>query len=231
MNILKIESLNVAYGHAQVLHNISLAIDEGEMVCVVGRNGAGKTTLLRTISGFLKPVSGMIQIFNRDVKGLPPEKLALMGIRYVYQDKRVFTKLSVRENIELAAYPTGEDVNSALDRVVSIYPKITQFFDKKAGGLSGGQRQLLLLGRALIGNPKLLLIDEPTEGIAAGVIEDICVVLENMKGQLTCIIVEQNLAVVSRLADRVYIMKEGQIPAELRTTSEIQDFQCMESFL
>ncbi|MBU4605838.1 MAG: ABC transporter ATP-binding protein [Proteobacteria bacterium] len=229
--LLKVENINVAYGHAQVLHGVSLEIDRGEMVFVVGRNGAGKTTLMRTIAGFMTPTQGAITLDGNPVGGTPPEKMAQMGVRYVFQDKRVFAKLTVRENIQLAAYPTGEPLNEAIDKVVGIYPKITRFMDKKAGGLSGGQRQLLLLGRALVGSPRLLLIDEPTEGLAAGIIEEVFKVLDRIKGTVSMVIVEQNLPVVCRLADRVYAMKEGGIPAHLTTMAEIQDQALLEQYL
>lgn len=229
--LLSVEKINVAYGHAQVLHDVSLNIDKGEMVFVVGRNGAGKTTLLKTIAGFMTPSQGSILLDGKALAGTPPEKISQMGVRYVFQDKRVFAKLTVRENIQLAAYPSGEPLNQAIEKVVSIYPKITRFLDKGAGGLSGGQRQLLLLGRALVGSPRLLLIDEPTEGLAAGIIEEVFKVLDRMKGKISMIIVEQNLAVVCRLADRVYAMKEGTIPAHLTTTAEIQDQALLEQYL
>ena len=160
-----------------------------------------------------------------------PEQMAKLGVRYVYQDKRVFTRLTVRENIQLAAFASKEKLDVAIDRVVQIYPKITKFMDTKAGGLSGGQKQLLLIGRALIGDPKLLLIDEPTEGLAAGIIEEVFKVLEMIKGQVSMIIVEQNLAVVRALADRVYALKEGKIPAHLTDAAEIQDNEVLEQYL
>lgn len=229
--LLKVENINVAYGHAQVLHGVSLEIDRGEMVFVVGRNGAGKTTLMRTIAGFMTPTQGAITLDGEPISGTPPEKMAQMGVRYVFQDKRVFAKLTVRENIQLAAYPTGEPLSEAIEKVVGIYPKITRFMDKPAGGLSGGQRQLLLLGRALVGSPRLLLIDEPTEGLAAGIIEEVFKVLDRIKGTVSMVIVEQNLPVVCRLADRVYAMKEGGIPAHLTTAAEIQDQALLEQYL
>ncbi len=208
-----------------------MQIDKGEMVFIVGRNGAGKTTLLKTIAGFLSPSDGSVKFDGEEIIGAKPEDLALKGIRYVFQDKRVFTQLTVRENILLAAYPTREKPAAAIEKVVQIYPLITRFLDNKAGGLSGGQRQLLLLGRALIGNPRLLLIDEPTEGLAAGIIKDVFKVLEMMKGKVSMVIVEQNLAVVRELADRVYTMKEGRIPAELREAVDIQNQKLMEQYL
>ncbi|MDT8367159.1 MAG: ABC transporter ATP-binding protein [bacterium] len=229
--LLSVHQLNVAYGNARVLSDVTMQIDRGEMVFVVGRNGAGKTTLLKTIAGFLSPIGGSIKFDGQDIAGIKPEQMALKGVRYVFQDKRVFTQLTVRENIQLAAYPTGEKPAAAIEKVVQIYPQFTRFLDKKAGGLSGGQRQLLLLGRALIGDPRLLLIDEPTEGLAAGIIKEVFKVLEMMKGTVSMVIVEQNLAVVRQLADRVYTMKEGRIPAELREAADIQDRELMEQYL
>lgn len=229
--LLSVERINVAYGHARVLSDVSLNLEQGERVFVVGRNGAGKTTLLKTIAGFLTPTEGSIRLENEKTNDLSPEQMAMHGVRYVYQDKRVFTRLTVRENIQLAAYASGEKLDVAIARVVQIYPKITQFLDTKAGGLSGGQKQLLLLGRALIGEPKLLLIDEPTEGLAAGIIEEVFKILEMIKGQVTMLIVEQNLAVVRELADRVYAMKEGRIPVHLTDKKEIRDHAMLEQYL
>lgn len=229
--LLSVERINVAYGHARVLSDVSLDLDKGERVFVVGRNGAGKTTLLKTIAGFLTPTEGKISFAGETVNTLKAEQMANLGVRYVYQDKRVFTRLTVRENIQLAAFAGNEKLDVAIDRVVQIYPKISQFLDTRAGGLSGGQKQLLLLGRALIGDPKLLLIDEPTEGLAAGIIEEVFKVLEMLKGQVSMLIVEQNLAVVRELADRVYAMKEGKIPAHLTDKAEIRDHAVLERYL
>lgn len=159
--MLSVNAIDVAYGHAKVLHDVTLRVEDGEMVFVAGRNGAGKTTLLKTVAGFLKPSSGSILFREKEITGLAPEKVALMGIRYVFQDKRVFSQLTVKENLELAAYPTREKITDAIAKVVSIYPKIEKFLYARAGSLSGGQRQILLIGRALVGDPKLLLIDEP----------------------------------------------------------------------
>jgi ABC-type branched-subunit amino acid transport system ATPase component len=135
----------------------------------------------------------------------------------------VFSQLTVKENLELAAYPVKEKVSDAIAKVISIYPKIEKFLELRAGSLSGGQRQILLIGRALVGNPKLLLIDEPTEGLAAGTINDILNVLAMMKGKVPMIIVEQNLSVVGMLADKVYIMKEGKFIREVTDKSEMKD--------
>jgi len=213
--MLGVKNIDVAYGHAMVLHDISLNVQSGEIVFIAGRNGAGKTTLLKSVAGFLKPKNGSIVFDSQNIMGLPPEKIALLGIRYVFQDKRVFTQLTVRENLELAAYPVKAKLSDAIQKVVSIYPFIEKFLDAPAGGLSGGQRQILLIGRALIGSPRLLLIDEPTEGLAAGTINDVLNVLNMMRGNVSMLIVEQNLSVVGMLANRVYVMQEGKITREV----------------
>jgi ABC-type branched-subunit amino acid transport system ATPase component len=229
--LLQVSDLEVAYGRARALHGISIDVAEGERVFMVGRNGAGKTTLLKTVAGFLAPTAGTIRFDGREIAGQPAEEVARGGVRYVFQDKRVFTKLTVRENIEIAAHAARIKLAEAIERVVEIYPKMTRFLDSPAGGLSGGQRQLLLLGRALLGQPRLLLIDEPTEGLAGGAIDEVFQVLEKSKGKVAMVIVEQNLSVVRQLADRVYAIKEGRVCSEFRDAAAIADPAVLEGVL
>ncbi len=229
--MLKVDNLDVSYGHAQVLHQISLEINQGEMVFVVGRNGAGKTTLLKTICGLLKPKSGGVYYKEQQISGLPAEDVAGLGIRYVAQDKQVFQSLTVRENLEMAAYASGKDIREAASEAVKLYPSFEKMLDLKAGSLSGGQREILLIARALVSNPELILVDEPTEGLASIVIEDIVSLLAELKGNLSGLIVEQNLNVLASLADRVYVMKEGYMIRELREVDEIKDLEALGRFL
>ena len=229
--MLDVRQLDVAYGHAKVIHDLSLELNQGEMIFIVGRNGAGKTTLLKTIAGLLKPQKGTIHFDNQNINGLAPDKLARMGFRFVAQDKKVFSELTVRSNIELAAHGAGENLESAWKKAVRLYPKLETLRDLKAGQLSGGQREILLIGRALVGNPKLLLVDEPTEGLAAIVIDEILSILSEMRHKVSAIIVEQNLSVVQRLADRVYIMKEGKIIREINERQELADTAALENVL
>jgi ABC-type branched-subunit amino acid transport system ATPase component len=232
VELLDVKEIDVAYGRATVLHDVSLQLNQGETVFIVGRNGAGKTTLLKTISGLMKPSSGSILYEGTDTYGLSAAKLARKGLRYVAQEKKVFGSLSVRDNIGLAAYAAGEDISSAIRRVTGIHPRLKGLLDNKAGGLSGGEREILLIGRALVGDPRLFLIDEPTEGLAAIVIEDILRILSQMKAKnVSAIIVEQNLSVVSRLADRIYIMKEGKIIREITEKFDSADTRELESYL
>ena len=229
--LLNVDAINVHYGSAQVLHDVSINVKERELVCIVGRNGAGKTTLLKTVGGFIKPTKGTVTFEDRAISGMRPDKVALLGVKYVFQDKRVFGELTVRDNIELAAFPIKADVEEGVERLFSISEKMKQLINSKAKGLSGGERQILLIGRALVGNPKLLLIDEPTEGLAAKIIDEIARILMERKGRLSMVVVEQNLAIVSRMADRIYIMKEGSVLQEITDEAEIRDQAYIESLL
>ncbi|HHY45844.1 MAG TPA: ATP-binding cassette domain-containing protein [Firmicutes bacterium] len=229
--MLELAGVDAAYGHAKVLHDVSLDLKEGQMAFVIGRNGAGKTTLLRTIMGLLKPRKGSIRYFDNEVTGLSPEDLYQKGFRFVAQDKRVFSNLTVRENIELAAYSNREPLRRALDKVIEIYPKLESFLDIKAGKLSGGQRQILLVGQALVGDPKLLLIDEPTQGLAAVVVDDIARILGSLKGRVSALIVEQNLPLMCQLADKVFALKEGKISMIVSGGSEIANTGSFDEFM
>ncbi len=229
--MLRIDGLNVGYGHARVLHDVSLEIRQGEMGFIIGRNGAGKTTLLKTIVGLLTPGSGSIRFQEQAITGLGPERLSLAGIRYVGQEKKVFASLTVRENLEIAAHACREPVEKAIERITGFYPKMKNFLDTKAGLLSGGQRQILLVGRALVGTPRLLLVDEPTQGLAAIVIEDINDIMSDLKQQVSALIVEQNLAMVNRLADRVFVLKEGRIVHEIDDPSAMADTRKLEQYV
>jgi ABC-type branched-subunit amino acid transport system ATPase component len=210
--MLEVKNVDIAYGAALAVIDASLSVGDKETVVVVGRNGAGKTTLLRTIAGFIKPVRGNIIFNDIELTKLPPYKIARLGIRYVMQEKRVFSDLTVRENLELAAYSTGDW--DGIDKILEFFPRLKKLLDNKARGLSGGERQMLLLARALIGESKLLLIDEPTEGLAPAFVDFIQNVLESFKAKTGMIIVEQNLPLASKLADKIYVMKEGKITHE-----------------
>jgi ABC-type branched-subunit amino acid transport system ATPase component len=229
--MLEIANLDVAYGHARVLHDVSFRVEKGQMAFFIGRNGAGKSTLLKSIMGLLRPQKGSIRYRREEISGFQPEDLYRQGMRYVGQEKKVFGNLTVRENIEIAAYSGKEPIERALEKIISLYPKIVSLFDTKAGQLSGGQRQILLIGRALVGDPQLLLIDEPTQGLAAVVIEDVGSILKALKDRVSAVIVEQNLAIVNYLADRVYALKEGKIAKALLDRSDITSMQGMEEYL
>ncbi len=220
--VLQVKDLNVSYQKLRVLFDASIEISAGEVVVVVGRNGAGKTTLFRTISGFLKQDKGTILFKGEDIGALPPYEVALKGLKYIQQDKHVFADLTVRENLELGSYATKD---YDWDRVLEHFPKMRTLMDRKGGNLSGGERQMLLMAQSLLGKPDLVLMDEPTEGLAPHVIDDLKVVFKKLRAQTTLVIIEQNLPLTAEVADRVYAMKEGKIVAEIVDHQEIKDLK------
>jgi len=220
--ILSVKDLNVSYQKLHVVFDVSLEISAGEVVVVVGRNGAGKTTLFRTISGFLKQDKGSILFKGEDIGHLPPYEVALKGLKYIQQDKHVFADLSVKENLELGSYATKD---YDWDRVLDHFPKLKTLMDRKGGNLSGGERQMLLMAQSLLGKPDLVLMDEPTEGLAPHVIDDLKVAFMKIREQTTLVIIEQNLPLTAEVADRIYAMKEGKIVAEIADKKEIKDLK------
>lgn len=221
--ILVISDLTVSYGEAKVLFGINMHVNAGEVVACVGRNGAGKTTLLKSIAGFLKPVSGSVTSNGTDLCGRASYDIARMGIKYVPQDKKVFSDLTVRENLELGSYAT-KDYN--WDRVTGYFPKLTLLMDRKAGVLSGGERQMLMIGRAVLGSPRLLLIDEPTEGLAPSIVSHLKEVFAELSKQTSLVIVEQNLPLVCSIANRVYAINDGRIVTELADKKALTPALC-----
>ncbi|HXF65860.1 MAG TPA: ABC transporter ATP-binding protein [Burkholderiales bacterium] len=225
--ILAVDALHVAYGESSALFGVSLEVRAGEIVACVGRNGAGKTTLLRTIAGFLKPVSGSVVSEGRGLAGRAPYEIARMGIKYVPQDKRVFSDLTVRENLELGSHPSGD---YDWERVFAYFPKLRQLLDRKAGYLSGGERQMLMIGRAILGSPKLLLVDEPTEGLAPSIVSQLKDVFRELSRRSALLLVEQNLPLVCAIADRIYALREGHVVSELRERGAIRP-EALEPYL
>lgn len=218
--MLSVKNLNVSYQTLHVLFDVSIEIDAGEVVVVVGRNGAGKTTLFRTIAGFLKQDKGSIYFKGEDVGNLPAYEVAVRGLKYIQQDKHVFADLTVRENLELGSYATKD---YDWDRILDHFPKLKTIMDRKGGNLSGGERQMLLMAQSLLGKPELVLMDEPTEGLAPHVIDDLKGTFKKLREQTTMVIIEQNLPLTAEVADRVYAMKEGKVVAEITEKQEIQE--------
>ena len=221
--VLVVRGLNVSYGESKVLFDAHLSVEPGQVVACVGRNGAGKTTLLKSIAGFLKPTSGSITFNNTNLIGLMPYTVARMGLKYIPQDKKVFSDLTVRENLELGSYAT-KDYN--WDQVTGYFPKLKSLMDRKGGYLSGGERQMLMIGRALLGNPKVLLIDEPTEGLAPSIVTQLRNVFKELGKKSALVIVEQNLSLVCAISDKVYAIKEGRVVTEISDEESIRASIC-----
>jgi ABC-type branched-subunit amino acid transport system ATPase component len=221
--ILTVKGLNTSYGEAKVLFDISMSVGKGQIVSCVGRNGAGKTTLLKSIAGFLKPNSGSVTSDKTSMLGLAPYDIAKFGIKYIPQDKKVFFDLTVRENLELGSYAT-KDYN--WDQVLAYFPKLEMLMERKAGYLSGGERQMLMIGRAILGSPKVLLLDEPTEGLAPGIVTQLKNTFKALSKNTALVIVEQNLPLVCAISDKVYAIKDGTIVAEIVDKESIRVDVC-----
>ena len=215
-DILTVHNLNASYGESRVLFDIEMGVKPGQVVACVGRNGAGKSTLLKSIAGFLKKVSGAVTCDGKSLLGIRAYDIAKLGIKYIPQDKKVFSDLTVRENLEMGSYAT-KDYN--WDPVMTFFPKLKELMDRKAGFLSGGERQMLMIGRALLGSPKVLLIDEPTEGLAPSIVAHLKTVFGELKKTSALVIVEQNLPLVCEISDKIYAIKEGRVVAQLEGDS------------
>jgi len=218
---LQVRELCVSYGRSQVLFDVTLAAPRHGAVAVLGRNGAGKTTLLKTIVGETTPCGGTIAMDLHDFTRLPTERRIRLGLGYVPQEHSVFNQLTVRENLEVAALLSR--VRSPIDQVLAWFPKLAQRLGQPAGTLSGGERKMLAIGRAVLSNPKLLLLDEPTEGVWIGVIEEISERLRELVKTIAVVIVEQHLELALGLADYAYILDRGRVALEGRATAVRKD--------
>jgi urea transport system ATP-binding protein len=215
--VLEVQDLNVYYGESHILRNVDLSVRPGQMVCLIGRNGVGKSTLLKTVVGLLSQRSGRVELLGRDLTGLPPHRRARGGIGYVPQGREIIPQLTVRENLMLGmeALPGGLGQHRHIDPVVfELFPVLEKFLARRGGDLSGGQQQQLAIARALLGKPKLLLLDEPTEGIQPSVVLDIERAVRRIieTTGISVLLVEQHLHFV-RQADWYYAMQKGGVVA------------------
>jgi branched-chain amino acid transport system ATP-binding protein len=212
--MLKVENLDVFHGDAQALAGVSLEIDEGSIVAIVGANGAGKSSLIHAIAGMLKPARGRILYRGRDVARWPSYKVCELGIGQVAEGRQIFPSLSVAENLGMGAMLARARAKrrSNLDRVYSIFPQLAERQRQAAGTLSGGEQQMLAIGRCLMSEPELIMFDEPSLGLAPTVVQDVLRVIRDLnRDGLTCVLVEQNVAVSLRLASRAYVLENGMI--------------------
>jgi branched-chain amino acid transport system ATP-binding protein len=208
--MLKISDIHTYYGDSHILQGISLSMESGQVVGILGRNGMGKTTLIRSIIGFTPPRRGRVLFKERDVTGWPSNRVVGLGLGLVPQGRRVFPSLTVDENLAVAAKRNGGPWTSA--RVMELFPRLRERRENRAGKLSGGEQQMLAIARALMTNPDLLLMDEPTEGLAPLLVREVGGVIENLKSQgLSILLVEQNLPLALRLADQVHVLSRGRI--------------------
>jgi len=224
--LLEVENINTFYGDSHILFDVSFNVDQGEIVAYLGRNGGGKTTTLRSIMGLTPIRNGKIKFAGREISKEPVYSRTIMGIGYVPEYRGIFPELTVSENLMLAA--TGSKIKS-YEQVFDYFPVLKNYLDTNAGSLSGGEQQMLSTGRALLGDKKLLILDEPTQGLAPLVAKSLVTSFHKIKGKTSILLVEQNVNLALDLADRVYIMRDGHIvfdglPSEVKERKELQDY-------
>jgi len=215
--MLNVSALSAGYGAIPVLHHISMTIAAGESLGILGHNGMGKTTFLRCLIGALKPSEGSVSLEGKDVTRMAPHGRARLGMAYVPQGREIFATLSVRDNLRMGLVKTGMTTPDRLDALLADFPRLVPLLDRAGGSLSGGEQQLLALARALAGQPRILLLDEPTEGIQPSIIEEIGQTLTSLRDRLglTIVLVEQNLDFIATVSQRVLVIKRGRLGEEI----------------
>ena len=212
-SLLRLEGVNAFYGDSHVLHDVSIDLQEGRLMALLGRNGAGKTTCISTIIGFLPPRSGQIALGDQRIDKLPPERICRAGIGLVPQGRRVFGSLTVRENLDVAARSraVGSQRQWSREDICHMFPRLKERLGQLAGSLSGGEQQMLAIGRGLMTSPRVLLLDEPSEGLAPQIVREVGDVLAALKKQLPMVLVEQNLGLALKVADDVVLLNTGRV--------------------
>ena len=211
--MLQVDSINTFYGKAQVLFDFSLEVSRGEVVALLGRNGAGKSTFFKSVVGIVAPISGNI-IFNRTaIHDLPPHKTCALGLGYVPEDRRIFSRLSIMENLEVARQPSRQGLKPwTPERLFRLFPNLGEKPDQYGANLSGGERQMLTIARTLMGNPQLIILDEPSEGLAPVILAELAKTVGKLKAEGVAILMaEQNLNFAQTVCDRAYIIQRGRI--------------------
>jgi branched-chain amino acid transport system ATP-binding protein len=214
---LLLSDIDAYYGDSHVLHRVSLRLAEGRLLGLLGRNGAGKSTCMSVVVGWLRPRRGNISVYGRSINGLASEAIAALGIALVPQGRRIFRSLTVRENLAVAARrPRGNDAPLwTIDRVCSTFPRLSERREQYAGYLSGGEQQMLAIGRALMGNPRVLLMDEPSEGLAPQIVAEVMATIRQLKQHgLSIVLVEQNAKLVLDVADDIVVLNSGHVAVD-----------------
>jgi branched-chain amino acid transport system ATP-binding protein len=225
--MLSLEKVNTYYGYSHILHDVSLEVNAGEIVVLLGRNGVGKTTTMKTIMGIQPPKSGKVLFCGEDIAGLPPHRIARKGISLIPEDRRVIPNLTVYENLKLGSLVQGKvkDLDNRLQNVFDYFPRLKERLKQEGGKLSGGEQQMLTIARGLMAKPKLMLIDEPSEGLAPKIVQEIMEIIQKLQRDgVTILLVEQHAEMAMRLSDnlRAYVIEKG----EVRMSGTLEELTC-----
>jgi len=232
--MLEISNIEAFYGKAQALWDVSLKIDELEIVALIGSNGAGKTTLLNTISGLLRPASGSVTFLGKRIDGLPPHSIVELGISYVPEGGRIFTEMTVLENLEMGAYPhhAWKQKKETLEQVYQVFPVLKEREKQLARTLSGGEHQMLAMGRGLMSRPKLCILDEPSYGLAPKFVEEVFQTIKSLREQgITIFLIEQNVLRTLEIADRACVLENGRIVLDGTSKNLLQSDHIRKAYL
>ena len=213
MELLKVDNINVYYGSIHAIKDVSFTVNEGEVVTLIGANGAGKSTILNTVSGLLRSKTGTVDFLGQSINHVPPHKIVSMGMAHCPEGRCVFLQMSVRDNLEMGAYTQpNSGVEADIEKIYKLFPRLKERYKQVAGTLSGGEQQMLAMGRAMMSHPKLLMLDEPSMGLAPLLVEQIFDIIRELHAQgTTILLVEQNASMALEVADRAYVLETGRV--------------------
>ncbi len=226
--MLEVREIHTYYGDSHVLQGVSFEVNKGEVVCLLGRNGAGKTTTMRSVMGVVPPREGKITFLGEETTGLPPYRMVKKGMAYVPEDRRVFPDLTVEENLEVAYIAARREGRWNVEVILELFPMLNRLRNRKAGHLSGGEQQLMVIARALMANPAMLILDEPCEGLAPIIVEELEGVIMEIRQEVTILLAEQNAPFALRVSHRGYVIEKGRIKFH-GTTKELMENQEIQS--
>ncbi|MCW9033002.1 MAG: ABC transporter ATP-binding protein [Rhodospirillales bacterium] len=232
--MLKVENLHLYYGDAQALSDVSLNVPDGEIVAIVGANGAGKSSLIRTLAGIEKPAQGTITFDGQDITGQPSYKVCELGLGQVAEGRQIFPSMTIKENLEMGAVINRGRAHAErnFERATTIFPRLKERLDQAAGTLSGGEQQMLAIGRCLMGEPKMIMFDEPSLGLAPALVQEVFQVIHRLNDEgITVVLVEQNVAVSLKMANHAYVLENGHMVMEGTGESLLNDDRVRQAYL
>ncbi len=233
MSMLKVEDIQVYYGSIHAIKGVSFEVNEGEIVTLIGANGAGKSTTLKTVSAMMRPKSGSITFEGKSLVGIKPHAVVGLGMAHCPEGRRVFQQMSVQENLEMGAYTRpNSEIKDSIDHVYELFPRLKERYKQTSGTMSGGEQQMLAMGRAMMSKPKLLMLDEPSMGLAPLLVDEIFRIIQNLnKAGTTILLVEQNARMALAIANRGYVLETGRVSASAEASALLNDAAVKKAYL